>query len=78
MKRSTITIPDDLVGAVGRYIRAQEVPPTLTAVVQAALRAFLIGHGYVRAPGPLRVTPARRGSGCHDVSRAHDRDDAAR
>lgn len=72
MKRTTITIPDDLVGAVERSVGAQEVPPTLTAVVQAALRAFLIEHCYLPAPGPLRITSARSGSGRRDVSHAHD------
>jgi hypothetical protein len=32
----------------------------------------------LRAPGPLRITPARRGSGRRDVSQAHDRYLAAR
>lgn len=78
MKRATVTIPDDLAEAVETYIRAQEAPPPLTAVVQAALRQFLAERGYLRAGAPLRIKPARKGSGRHDVSRAHDRYLAAR
>lgn len=78
MKRATITIPDDLAAAVDRYVQAQEAPPALTAVVQTALRAYLTERGYLRAPGPLRITPAPRGSGRRDVSQAHDRYLAAR
>jgi hypothetical protein len=73
MKRATVTIPDDLADAVDRYVRAQEAPPALTAVVQTALRVYLTERGYLRAAKPLRIHPAPRGSGRRDVSRAHDR-----
>lgn len=73
MKRATITIPDDLAKAVGSYVRDQEARPALTAVVQAALRQYLAERGYLRAAAPLRITPAKRGSGRRDVSQAHDR-----
>ena len=33
-----MTLPDDLAEAVDNYLRAQEAPPALTTVVQAALR----------------------------------------
>ncbi len=33
-----MTLPDDLAEAVDNYLQAQEVPPKLTTVVQAALR----------------------------------------
>lgn len=72
MRRATVTIPDDLAEAVDTYVRAQEAPPPLTAVVQAALRHYLTERGYLRAGAPLRITPARKGSGRHDVSRKHD------
>jgi Arc/MetJ-type ribon-helix-helix transcriptional regulator len=78
MKRATVTIPDDLAQAVESYVRAQEARPPLTEVVQAALRQFLTERGYLRPSGPLRITPAKRGSGSRDVSRAHDRYLAAR
>jgi len=73
MKRATVTIPGDLAKAVESYVRAQEAPPALTAVVQAALRQYLSERGYLGAVGPLRITPAERGSGRRDVSQAHDR-----
>jgi len=73
MKRATVTIPDDLARAVNSYVRAQEAPPALTAVVQAALREYLTERGYLRARNSLRITPAARGSGHRDVSQAHDR-----
>jgi len=78
MKRATVTIPDDLVRALGSFARAQEVRPPLTAVVQAALRQYLSARGHLRVSGPFHITPAKRGSGRGDVSQAHDRDLAAR
>jgi hypothetical protein len=38
MKRLTITLPADLAAGVQAYSESQEVKPTLTALVQAALR----------------------------------------
>lgn len=73
MRRATVTIPDDLAKAVESYVQAQEARPPLTAVVQAALRQYLTERGYLRAAGPLRITPLRRGSGLRNVSQAHDR-----
>jgi metal-responsive CopG/Arc/MetJ family transcriptional regulator len=49
MKRATMTFPDDLAQAVEEYVRAQEAPPALTAVVQAALREYLRERGFLRA-----------------------------
>jgi len=63
VKRATVTIPDDLAQAVESYVRAQEARPPLTEVVQAALRQYLMERGYLRPTGPLRITPAKRGSG---------------
>jgi len=78
MRRATVTLPDDLAEAVENFVRSQEARAPLTAVVQAALREYLSERGYLRARGVLRITPARRGSGHRDVSRAHDRFLAAR
>lgn len=41
MRRATITLPDDLEAEVEAYLGAQAAPPSLTALVQAALRRFL-------------------------------------
>ena len=73
MKRATVSIPDDLAKAVESYVHAQDAPPPLTAVVQAALRQYLTERGYMRTRRPLRISPATRGSGCRDISQGHDR-----
>lgn len=67
-----MTIPDDLAEAMENYVRAQEVPPALTAVVQSALREYLRERGFLRAYRPLKITPAKKGSGRSDVSQNHD------
>ncbi len=73
MKRATVTIPDDLAKAVKKYMRDQENPPALTTLVQSALRQYLTMRGYLAPGAPLRITPAKPGSGLHDVSVEHDR-----
>lgn len=73
MKRATVTIPDDLDRAVKKYMRDQDAAPAFTAIVQSALRQYLTLRGYLAPSGPLRITPAKPGSGRHDVSVEHDR-----
>jgi hypothetical protein len=73
MKRATMTLPDDLAEAVEKYVQAQDAPPALTAVVQAALREYLRDRGFLRPYRPLKISPASRGSGQRDVSENHDR-----
>lgn len=73
MKRATMTLPDDLAEAVVNYQQAHEAPPTLTTIVQAALRQYLGERGFLRVRQPLEITPAGKGSGRRDVSRDHDR-----
>lgn len=41
MRRATITLPDELEIEVETYLAEQEAPPSLNALVQAALRRFL-------------------------------------
>ena len=72
MKRATITLADDVEASLDAYIRRQETPPVLTSVVQAALREFLARRGFSAPTKPLRITPARKGSGKRDVSLRHD------
>jgi len=67
-----MTIPDDLAQAMDKYVQAQEAPPALTAVVQAALREYLRQRGFLNEYRPLRITPAKKGSGRSDVSQNHD------
>ena len=40
-----MTLPDDLAEAVDQYVQAQEAPPALTTVMQAALREYLRERG---------------------------------
>jgi hypothetical protein len=72
MKRATMTLPDDLAQAVEEYVQAQDVPPTLTGLVQAALTEYLRERGFLRSYRPLKITPASKGSGLKDVSVNHD------
>ena len=71
MKRATMTFPDDLAEAVENYVRAQETPPALTTVMQAALREYLQERGFLRSYRPLKLRPLGN-SGRTDVSINHD------
>lgn len=51
MKRASVTIPDDLEQALEEYQADLEVSPALAAVVQAALREYLEGRGYLHCGG---------------------------
>jgi predicted transcriptional regulator len=55
VKRISITLDDDLEIALDAYISAQDARPSLTAVVQAAIREFLTGRGRSRA-APTRAS----------------------
>ena len=72
MKRAPMSLPDDLAEAVDNYRRAQEVPPTLTAVVQTALRDYLRERWFLQVRRPLKIRPAKRGGGRSDMSENHD------
>ena len=73
MRRATVTISDDLEESLDAYNRQQDASPTLTAVLQAAVREYLARRGFYAAPKALRITPAKKGSGARDVSIRHDR-----
>ena len=66
-----MTLPDDLAQAMDEYVRAQEAPPALTTVVQAALREYLRERGFLREHRPLKIAP-KGNSGRSDVSQNHD------
>jgi hypothetical protein len=66
-----MTLPDDLVKALDDYVQAQEAPPALTTIVQAALREYLRERGFMRTYRPLKIT-AEGNSGRTDVSQNHD------
>ncbi|MEW6635714.1 MAG: hypothetical protein AB1425_02750 [Actinomycetota bacterium] len=61
MKRATVTIPDELESALEAYRRDAEIPPGISAVMQAALRAYLAERGYL-APEEAPRERAREGS----------------
>lgn len=66
-----MTLPDDLAEAMEAYVQAQEAPPSITAVLQAALRDYLRKRGFLRGHRPLKITP-KENSGRSDVSEYHD------
>jgi hypothetical protein len=71
MKRATVTFPDDLAKAMDDYLQSQDAPPSLTTVMQAALREYLRERGFLREFRPLKITP-KGNSGRSDVSQNHD------
>ena len=73
MRRATVTIPDDLEVALDRYLQDQDLALQQTAVIQAAVRAYLQERGYLAPASPLRIHAAKRGSGQPDASTEHDR-----
>jgi hypothetical protein len=73
VKRATMTFPDDLAKAVEKSLASQEAPPSLTTVVQAALRQYLSERAFLRTRRTLAITPAGSGSGRSDTSQHHDR-----
>lgn len=67
-----MTFPDDLAKAMDDYLQSQDAPPSLTTVMQAALREYLRERGFLREFRPLKITPAKKGSGRSDISENHD------
>lgn len=55
MRRATITLPDDLEALLERYLDRLDAPPSLTALVQAALRQYL-EDALPRDPRPSTAT----------------------
>lgn len=75
MKRATVTLPDELEKAIETYRHAQDVPPALTSIAQAALREYLERRGFLsdRPFRPFSITQAEEDSGASDVSENHDK-----
>jgi hypothetical protein len=61
MKRTSITIADDVKKALEAYERDQDIPLRLVDVVQAVLREYLAGRGYL--PPSSSVRSGRKGRG---------------
>lgn len=74
MKRATITLDDELEDAVESYQGAQDIPPGLTAIAQAAIREYMEERGFLpfHARVSFHITPAEQGSGHADTSINHD------
>lgn len=61
MRRASVTITDELEKALESYRRDQDIPPRLVDVVQAALREYLAGRGYLLSSASDR--PRRKPKG---------------
>ena len=78
MKRATITIPDELEAELDAFLATQEPQPSLTGVIQAALRVYLDERkwkerGYRAPQKSLQIPAANKGSGRNDISENHDK-----
>lgn len=64
VKRISVTLDDALEEALESYLASQEAKPSITAVIQAALRQFLhdksISADVSRGPGQTKRTISRR------------------
>lgn len=73
MKRLTVSVSGELEESLENYLQDQEVAPSLTALLQAALREYLAERGYLmRRASAFKITPASEGSGLTDISQSHD------
>ena len=72
MKRLTVSVSDELEESLEHYLQDQEVAPSLTALLQAALKDYLAERGYARRASAFKITPASEGSGLTDISQGHD------
>ena len=72
MKRVTVSVSDELEESLEHYFQDQEVAPSLTALLQAALKEYLAERGYPKSTSAFKITPASEGSGLTDISQRHD------
>lgn len=78
MKRATITFSDGLERKINAYLERQAVPPSLSALVQAALTEYLDNRQWLereyRPPqGALTLPVSATAAVEPDVSAKHDR-----
>lgn len=78
MKRATITIPEELEAELDVSLAEQEPQPSLTGVIQTALRLFLEKRkwkerGYRAPQSHLRIPVTEKGSSRKDISENHDK-----
>jgi hypothetical protein len=72
VKRVIVSVSDEIAESLDDYLRDQEVAPSLSAVLQAALKDYLAERGYLRQASAFKITPAGEGSGLTDISQSHD------
>lgn len=72
VKRTTVTLTNELEEALEAYREAQEVDLSTTAITQAALREFLSQRGFLRTRRTFWLTPSEHGSGDPHASRNHN------
>jgi len=73
MKRATITIPDELETELNLFLAQQDPRPSLTGMIQSALRVYLDERnwkerGYRAPQKPLLIPAAEKGSGKKNIS----------
>jgi hypothetical protein len=73
MNTITVAIADDVAEGLEQLRKDQEPALELETLANTAIREYLIQRGYLPSHRVLRITPAKKGSGLHDVSVEHDR-----
>ena len=70
---TTIALSPDLAHLLERYREQQEDAPSLDALVEDAVRAYLEARTDASEFRPFYIRPAERGSGFSDISINHDK-----
>jgi hypothetical protein len=73
VRRATITLTAELDEALDTYIQSLDAAPSVTAIMQAALKEYLAQRGFIRSRKRFWLTPAEEGSGDPHASQNHDR-----
>jgi predicted nucleotidyltransferase len=71
MRRATVTLPDDLARQVDAFASKQPAPPSLTTLVQAALRRFLAEPDMSSNENPMIIRVLSRRAAIRDAAARH-------
>lgn len=71
MRRATVTIPDDLAVQLDAFSSTQPASPSLTTLVQAALRSFLAAPGGSPRESPVINRVLSRRAAIKDAAARH-------
>jgi predicted nucleotidyltransferase len=71
MRRATVTIPDDLARQVDAFSSRQPASPSLTTLVQAALRRFLAEPDGSSSETPVIIRVLSRRAAIKDAAARH-------